>query len=60
MEASAGIQWDTLILRCTHYPLVKECLYKIWADKELVDPADFILDKLKEVLENQKNRKAVL
>lgn len=45
---------DTLILGCTHYPLLKNAISKIYSSLNIVDPARETAFYLKEVLE-QKN-----
>ena len=44
---------DTLILGCTHYPLLKEAIGKIYPDIKIVDPARETALDLKKIL--QKN-----
>ncbi|WP_456363864.1 glutamate racemase [Priestia aryabhattai] len=46
VENVAGNEWDAMILGCTHYPLIKEQLKKIWPRKHFIDPAETIVDKL--------------
>ena len=42
---------DTLILGCTHYPLLKDAISKIYPDIKIVDPAKETALDLKEILE---------
>ena len=44
-------QVDTLILGCTHYPLLKDAISKIYPDIKIVDPAKETALDLKEILE---------
>ena len=41
----------TLILACTHYPLLKDAIRKIYPDIKIVDPAYKTASDLKEILE---------
>lgn len=43
---------DTLILGCTHFPLVKGEIQEEIPKIQLIDPADCLIEKLKEVLED--------
>ena len=43
---------DTLILGCTHFPLIKEEIQKEISEIQLIDPADCLIEKLKENLED--------
>ncbi len=40
---------DTLILGCTHYPLLKESIKKVYPQLEIVDSSEVIAEKLKEL-----------
>ena len=42
---------DTLILGCTHYPLLKDAISKLYTDIKIVDPAKETALDLKEILE---------
>ncbi|ASQ47859.1 glutamate racemase [Leptotrichia sp. oral taxon 498] len=44
---------DTLILGCTHYPLLKNAIGKIYTDLNIVDPARETALDLKEILEEK-------
>ncbi|AMD95311.1 glutamate racemase [Leptotrichia sp. oral taxon 847] len=44
---------DTLILGCTHYPLLKSAIGKIYTDLNIVDPARETALDLKEILEEK-------
>jgi len=47
---------DTLILGCTHFPLLKEIIkIKIGKSRKLVDPGEEVVLKLKEFLEKNKD-----
>jgi len=39
---------DTLILGCTHYPLLKESIKKVYPHLNIVDSSEAIAEKLKE------------
>ncbi|MGF7535690.1 aspartate/glutamate racemase family protein [Bacillus mexicanus] len=52
VEREAGFDWDAMILGCTHYPLIIEQLKEIWPEKTFVDPAEAIIEKLKNILDN--------
>ena len=41
---------DSLILGCTHYPLLKETISSIYPDIKIVDPAKETAQDLKEIL----------
>lgn len=45
---------DTLILGCTHYPLLKEPINELYPDLEIVDPARETAYDLKEILIKEK------
>ncbi|MEW6556456.1 MAG: glutamate racemase [Elusimicrobiota bacterium] len=46
---------DTVILGCTHYPLIKEVIQKVLGNKiTLVDSASTVSLKVKQILKNQK------
>ena len=40
---------DTLILGCTHYPLLKESIKRVYPHLEIVDSSEVIVEKLKEL-----------
>ncbi|MBU2540013.1 glutamate racemase [Patescibacteria group bacterium] len=45
---------DTLILGCTHYPLLKEAIAEVIGKKvKIINPAESLAKKLKEFLENR-------
>ena len=41
---------DTLILGCTHYPLIKAVITKVLPDAKLINPGVFVAEKLKNFL----------
>ncbi|ERK52578.1 glutamate racemase [Leptotrichia sp. oral taxon 879] len=45
---------DTLILGCTHYPLLKDAINKLYPDIEIVDPAKETALDLKDILKKEK------
>lgn len=50
VEETAGQNWSTMILGCTHYPLIQEQLNLLWSNKLFVNPADTIMEELKPFL----------
>ncbi|MED2737467.1 glutamate racemase [Bacillus toyonensis] len=38
--------WHSMILGCTHYPLIESELKKVWPDKVFINPADFIIPQI--------------
>ncbi|MCK2000091.1 aspartate/glutamate racemase family protein [[Brevibacterium] frigoritolerans] len=50
VEERAGRYWNTMILGCTHYPLIQEQLKIIWPNKLFINPADTISEELKPFL----------
>lgn len=50
VENIAGSGWGSMILGCTHYPLIKNQLELIWPDKLFIDPAETIVEKLSDHL----------
>lgn len=51
VENNAGVEWDKLILGCTHYPLIQKQLEELWPEKTFIDPADTIVAELRRYLE---------
>ncbi len=48
---------DTLVLGCTHYPILKSSIQKFVGDKiSLVDSAQAVTDKLDEILPNRESK----
>jgi len=50
VENIAGNDWTSMILGCTHYPLVKNQLELIWPNKRFIDPAETVVEKLSDHL----------
>lgn len=50
VENIAGSNWESMILGCTHYPLIKNQLELIWPNKQFIDPAETIVEKLSDYL----------
>ncbi|WP_448587759.1 glutamate racemase [Thermocrinis sp.] len=44
---------DTLILGCTHYPLLKEAIKEFLEDVEVVDSAEALANKVKDMVKNE-------
>ena len=42
---------DAVILGCTHYPLIKENIERIYPQLEIINPSSIVVNKIKEVLE---------
>jgi len=56
---------DTIILGCTHYPLLKEAISSVTKDIVLIDSADVVASSAKEILNecnllNEKNNEGLL
>ncbi|MBQ0078694.1 MAG: glutamate racemase [Eubacterium sp.] len=41
---------DTVILGCTHYPLIKENISRIYPELNILNPSDIIVDTIEEIL----------
>ncbi len=48
---------DTLILGCTHYPLLKDVISKIMKNVYLIDPAKSVAEEVKKMIDDKGNRK---
>jgi glutamate racemase len=46
---------DTLILACTHYPLLKETIKEYMGDVEIVDSAQAVAQEVKKLAKNEGN-----
>ena len=44
---------DTVILGCTHYPLIKKNIERIYPDLDIINPSSIIVNKIREVLEER-------
>jgi glutamate racemase len=44
---------DTLILACTHYPLLKETIREYMGDVEIVDSAQAVAQEVKKLARNE-------
>ena len=42
---------DTLVLGCTHYPLIKKNILRLYPDLQIINPSYEIITRIKEVLE---------
>ena len=42
---------DAVILGCTHYPLIKDNIERIYPDLEIINPSNIIVNDIKKVLE---------
>lgn len=45
---------DTLVLGCTHYPLIRKNILRIYPDLRIVNPSYEIVERVKEVLEEER------
>lgn len=43
---------DTLVLGCTHYPIIRKNIEKIYPDLKIVNPSYEIIGRVKQILEN--------
>ncbi|MGN5650583.1 glutamate racemase [Bacillus sp. Brlt_9] len=43
--------WHSMILGCTHYPLIEKELKKVWPDKLFINPANYIISNLTQLAE---------
>ena len=43
---------DTLVLGCTHYPLIRKNILRIYPDLRIVNPSYEIVERVKQVLED--------
>lgn len=50
VEETAGQNWSTMILGCTHYPLIQEQFDLLWPEKNFINPAYTIVEELKQYL----------
>ena len=44
---------DTVILGCTHYPLIKKNIERIYPDLDIINPSSIIVNKIRDVLEGR-------
>lgn len=49
----AGNKLDTVILGCTHYPLIKKNIEKLYPELEIINPSSIIVGKIEKVLEEK-------
>lgn len=48
-----GNKLDTVILGCTHYPLIKKNIEKLYPELEIINPSSIIVGKIEKVLEEK-------
>ena len=48
-----GNQLDTVILGCTHYPLIKKNIERIYPQLDIINPSSIIVSKIRKVLEEK-------
>ncbi|MBR0127184.1 MAG: glutamate racemase [Firmicutes bacterium] len=41
---------DTVILGCTHYPLIKKNLERLYPDLKIINPSDIVVNRVEEIL----------
>lgn len=41
---------DTVILGCTHYPLIKKNLERLYPDLRIINPSDIVVNRVEEIL----------
>ena len=44
---------DTLVLGCTHYPLIRKLIEKKYPNLRIIDPSEIIVQRIKELLEEK-------
>lgn len=44
---------DTVILGCTHYPLIKKNIERLYPELAIVNPSSIVINRIKEVLEEK-------
>lgn len=44
---------DTIILGCTHYPLLKKNIEKLYPQLEIINPSSIVVERIREVLEER-------
>lgn len=50
LDALKDTDFDTLILGCTHYPLIEKYFHELYPDKNIIDPADQVAKSCQELL----------
>ena len=48
-----GNKLDTVILGCTHYPLIKKNIERIYPQLDIINPSSIIVSKIRQVLEEK-------
>ncbi|MDO4485373.1 MAG: glutamate racemase [Bacillota bacterium] len=48
-----GNKLDTVILGCTHYPLIKKNIERIYPDLDIINPSSIVVSKIRQVLEER-------
>ncbi len=43
---------DTLVLGCTHYPIIRENIERIYPDLKIINPSYEIIDRVRQILKN--------
>lgn len=44
---------DTIVLGCTHYPLIKENLNRLYPDLNIINPSQIVIKEIKKILEKK-------
>lgn len=52
-EFIAANQIDTLVLGCTHYPLIKENILRLYPNLKIINPSYEIIGRIRQVLEER-------
>lgn len=53
LQDMRGMEIDTLVLACTHYPLLSGCIQDVVGNIKVVNPAGDVATKMKALLESQ-------
>ena len=44
---------DTVILGCTHYPLIKKNIERLYPDLDIINPSSIIVERIRKILEER-------
>lgn len=48
-----GNRLDTIILGCTHYPLISRNIERIYPDIDIINPSGIIVDNIEQILKER-------
>ena len=48
-----GNRLDTIILGCTHYPLISRNIERIYSDIDIINPSGIIVDNIEQILKER-------